>query len=191
MLSEQRLRGGRAVRRLCEHTFVRWETQTVQREAGARLPGYRDVTVRHFDAPEAVDTRFYEVEAKSILNHVPPASQMPFRWTVNPYRGCVHACTYCLSGETPILLADGRPRALADLDIGDAIYGTVAEGGQRRYVATRVLAKWSTVKPAFRLVRACHCPSGPLRISGGTLKSSSTAVLRSEGQPNEIPARLP
>jgi DNA repair photolyase len=79
---------------------VRWEQQTVEREAGARLPGYRDVTIRHFDAPEAVDTRFYEVEAKSILNQVPPSSQMPFRWTVNPYRGCTHACAYCFARPT-------------------------------------------------------------------------------------------
>ena len=56
--------------------------------------------MRHFDAPEAVDTRFYEVEAKSILNHVPEASQMPFRWTVNPYRGCTHACSYCFARPT-------------------------------------------------------------------------------------------
>ena len=90
----------RFIRLVCEHTFVRWERQTVDREAGARLPGYRDVTVRHFDAPEAVDTRFYEVQAKSILNRVPEASQMPFRWTVNPYRGCTHACTYCFARPT-------------------------------------------------------------------------------------------
>src|ERR1700733_12925489 len=98
----------RFIRLVCEHTFVRWERQTVDREAGARLPGYRDVTVRHFDAPEAVDTRFYEVQAKSILNRVPEASQMPFRWTVNPYRGCTHACTYCFARPTPILMGDGR-----------------------------------------------------------------------------------
>jgi DNA repair photolyase len=79
---------------------VRWEQQTVDREASARLPGYHDVTVRHFDAPEAVDTRFYEVHAKSILNRVPEASQMPFRWTVNPYRGCTHACAYCFARPT-------------------------------------------------------------------------------------------
>ena len=80
--------------------FVRWEQQTVDQEARSRLPGYRDVTVRHFDAPEAVDTRFYEVEAKSILNQVPPTSQMPFRWTINPYRGCTHACAYCFARPT-------------------------------------------------------------------------------------------
>lgn len=64
------------------------------------MPGYKEVAVRHFDAPEAIDTRFYEVRAKSILNHVPPASQMPFRWTVNPYRGCAHACSYCFARPT-------------------------------------------------------------------------------------------
>jgi len=79
---------------------VRWDGQTIDHEAGKRLPGYRDVTVRHFDAPEAVDTRFYEVHAKSILNRVPEASQVPFRWTVNPYRGCAHACTYCFARPT-------------------------------------------------------------------------------------------
>jgi DNA repair photolyase len=133
---------------------VRWDQQKVEVEAGARLPGYRDVTLRHFDAPEAVDTRFYEVEAKSILNQVPPTSQMPFRWTINPYRGCTHACSYCLWGGTPILMADGRHKALEQLEVGDAIYGTGYEGRYRRYIPTQVLAKWVSVKPAFRVVLA-------------------------------------
>ena len=76
---------------------LRWSNLETEVEERARLPGYREeAVVRHFDAPEAVETRFYEVRAKSILNRVPEASQMPFRWTINPYRGCTHACTYCL-----------------------------------------------------------------------------------------------
>src|SRR2546421_2702383 len=70
-------------------------------EERARLPGYREeAVVRHFDAPEAVQTRFYEVRAKSILNRVPEVSQVPFKWTINPYRGCSHACVYCLARPT-------------------------------------------------------------------------------------------
>ena len=56
--------------------------------------------VRRFDAPEAMDIRFYEVHAKSALNRVPEASRMPFRWTINPYRGCSHACIYCFARPT-------------------------------------------------------------------------------------------
>ena len=94
---------------------------------------------------------FHEVHAKSVLNKVPGQSSMPFGWTVNPYRGCSHACRYCLAGDTPILMADGRTRPLAELAVGDTIYGTERRGNRRRYVTTRVLAHWSTIKPAYRL----------------------------------------
>jgi len=132
---------------------VRWANLETEVDERARLPGYREeAVVRHFDAPEAVETRFYEVRAKSILNRVPEASQMPFRWTINVYRGCTHACRYCLQGDTPVLLADGRHKPIADLEAGDAIYGTrVAPSGYRHYVRTTVLDKWITVKPAYRL----------------------------------------
>ncbi len=80
---------------------MRWSNLSLEEEERARLPGYRDqAIVRHFDAPDAVRTRFYEVRAKSILNRVPDASAMPFRWTVNPYRGCTHACAYCFARPT-------------------------------------------------------------------------------------------
>ena len=89
------------VRGLCEHMFVRWDNLSMDEEERARLPGYRDdAVIRHFEAPDAVPTRFYEVRAKSILNRVPEASQMPFRWTINPFRGCSHACVYCFARPT-------------------------------------------------------------------------------------------
>ncbi len=132
--------------------FVRWDNLTIEAEERSALPGYREpAVVRHFAAPEALDVRFYEVRARSALNRVPERSRMPFRWTINPYRGCTHACVYCAAGDTPILLADGRTRPLADLEPGDAIVGTELRGRHRRYVTTEVLAHWSTIKPAFRV----------------------------------------
>jgi DNA repair photolyase len=82
--------------------FVRWEGQQVG--ADRTLPGYEDAVVRTFNAPEALKTRFYEVRAKSALNKVPEASRMPFRWTVNPYRGCSHACRFCFARPTHLFL---------------------------------------------------------------------------------------
>ena len=79
---------------------MRWENL----ERGARtqglLPGLGPSTVRKFEAPEALGVRFHEVEARSALNEVPKRSRMPFRWTINPYRGCTHACTYCFARPT-------------------------------------------------------------------------------------------
>ena len=112
----------------------------------------RGAVARTFDTPGFRGMTFYEVQAKSVVNRVPEASRMPFRWTINPYRGCQHACTYCTVGETPILMANGRTKPLAEVHAGDEIYGTIRHGYYRRYAITTVLAHWSTIKPAYRVI---------------------------------------
>jgi DNA repair photolyase len=106
---------------------------------------------RTFDTPAFRGMTFFEVQARSIINRVPEASRVPFRWTINPYRGCSHSCVYCQPGETPVLMADGRTKPLSGLREGDRVYGTVRRGSYRRYVPTEVLAHWQTVKPAYRV----------------------------------------
>jgi DNA repair photolyase len=54
---------------------------------------------RTFDTPHFRGIEFIEVEAKSIINHV-PGKYLPFNWTINPYRGCSHACRYCFARVT-------------------------------------------------------------------------------------------
>jgi DNA repair photolyase len=110
-----------------------------------------EMVEHHVGTGEFRGMEFLHVNARSIINEVPAASRMPFRYTINAYRGCSHACSYCLSGDTPILMGDGRTRAISDLAVGDVIYGTESRGCYRRYVKTEVLAHWSTVKPAFRV----------------------------------------
>ncbi|WP_375480896.1 radical SAM protein [uncultured Jatrophihabitans sp.] len=97
------------------------------------------------------DLEFLHVTAKRILNHVPPGSRAPSNWTINVYRGCSHACTYCLAGETPVLMADGRTKPIRDVRAGDHVYGTTAQGTQRHLVPTDVLDHWPTVKPGHRI----------------------------------------
>jgi DNA repair photolyase len=75
---------------------------------------------------------------------------MPFRYTINCYRGCSHACSYCLHGDTPILMGDGTTKPMAHIRAGDMVYGTVRRGAYRRYVITQVLDHWSTVRRAYR-----------------------------------------
>ena len=106
---------------------------------------------RTFDTPAFRGMTFFEVQARSIINRVPDASRVPFRWTINPYRGCSHACRYCLWGETSILMANGRTKPLSDVREGDRVYGTVRRDTYRHYVPTTVLAHWRTVKSAYRV----------------------------------------
>jgi DNA repair photolyase len=69
----------------------------------------RGAVARTFDTPGFRGMTFYEVQAKSVVNRVPEASRMPFRWTINPYRGCQHACRYCFARNSHTYL---------DLDAG-------------------------------------------------------------------------
>ncbi len=61
----------------------------------------RDLVVsRTFDTPGFRGITFHEVRARSLISKVPAESRVPFRWTVNPYRGCSHACVYCFARNT-------------------------------------------------------------------------------------------
>lgn len=133
---------------------MRWDGQAIGADDGA-LPGLeRAGLVRSVRTPEFAGITFHEVTARSALSKVPAMSRMPFRWTVNPYRGCSHACSYCLHPSTPVLLADGTQRPIGDLGVGDEIVGTAPHGAYRRYVRTRVLDRWTTRKRAYRVTLA-------------------------------------
>jgi DNA repair photolyase len=54
---------------------------------------------RTFDTPGFRGIECIEVEARSVINRV-PGGAMPFDWTINPYRGCSHACVYCFARPT-------------------------------------------------------------------------------------------
>lgn len=98
-----------------------------------------------------VITEVISDRTRSVINRV-DSPDLPFNWTINPYRGCEHGCPYCAGGETPVLMADGTTRQLADLRIGDEIYGTRRRGSCRRLTPTRVLAHWATRKQAYRVM---------------------------------------
>lgn len=65
------------------------------------LPGLQRLgLVKSVRVPQFEGMTFHEVLCKSALNKVPNASALPFRYTVNGYRGCSHACRYCFARPT-------------------------------------------------------------------------------------------
>jgi len=132
---------------------MRWDAQRLDLIEDGALPGMPTIKglLRSVQVPEFPGITLHEVRSRSALNAVPPGSPMPFQWTINPYRGCAHQCVYCLSGDTRVLMADGSQRRIADLVVGDRIIGSEQRGTYRHYVATDVLAHWSTTKLAYRV----------------------------------------
>lgn len=79
---------------------------------------------------------YLEDTCKTALNRVPAESRLPFRWTVNPYRGCSHSCHYCFARAY---------HAYLDLGIGDdfssrIVVKTNVAGVLRRELAS---ARWT------------------------------------------------
>lgn len=82
---------------------MRWAGQKVDALAPGALPGLDRVSnlVQSVRTPEFAGITFHEVLAKSALNQVPDTARMlPGEWTINPYRGCTHACVYCYARPT-------------------------------------------------------------------------------------------
>jgi DNA repair photolyase len=77
---------------------MRWAGQQIDAETPGTLPGLGSIAglVRSVTTPEFQGITFHEVLARSALNSV-PGSTLPFNWTINPYRGCTHACRYCFA----------------------------------------------------------------------------------------------
>src|SRR6187402_2627739 len=104
---------------------MRWSGQEIGAEDEEALPGLAMKNlVRSVQTPEFAGITFHEVLAKSALNHVPGSSNaLPFGWTINPFRGCSHACRFCLDPETLILMADGRQRPLWQVRVAMRSWG--------------------------------------------------------------------
>lgn len=93
--------------------------------------------VRSVRTPEFAGITFHEVAAKSALNRVPAASSMPFSWTVNPYRGCSHACVYCFARNRHRYLeldagADFDSQVVVKVNVAEVLSAEVSRRTWRR-----------------------------------------------------------
>lgn len=77
---------------------IRWRLAS-EDEAQA-LFGDEAIVERHHGVGEYRSMEFLHVNARRVINRVPDKSVVPFRYTINAYRGCSHACTYCFARPT-------------------------------------------------------------------------------------------
>ena len=107
----------------------------------------------------APQTQYIEIACKSALNRV---RGMPFTYSLNPYRGCKHACSYCYARAS---------HAFLDLNVGEDFSSRIFVKGNIAAVLRRELARpsWGRERVAvgtatdpyqaaegrYRLTRAC------------------------------------
>ena len=77
-------------------TEIRWKLTSDDSGQGA-LFSDEELVERHVGGGEFQGLEFLHVNARRIINEVPAASRVPFRFTINAYRGCSHACAYCFA----------------------------------------------------------------------------------------------
>lgn len=180
---------------------MRWNTQTVTEPlpgADANLPAQPPLlslagALRTVRTPEFQGITFHEVAAKSALNKVPPASSMPFRWTVNPYRGCSHACVYCFARNTHTYLdlnagLDFDRQLVVKVNVGEVLRAEVSRPSWgREHVALgtntdpyqRAEGRYALMP---RIIRALADSGTPFSIlTKGTLLARDIPLLKEAG----------
>jgi DNA repair photolyase len=114
---------------------MRWDD--LRTENDLRLPGVGDGSVvRTFDAPEAMGVNFHEVRARSALNRV-PGGRYGFNYTINPYRGCTHACVFCFARRTHTYLdfdagRDFEREIVVKVNVPELLRGELAKPSWKR-----------------------------------------------------------
>ena len=175
---------------------MRWERQRNEELAARALPGL----VRTVHSPDFAGVTFHEVHARSVLNKVPAASRVPFRWTVNPYRGCSHACTYCFARGTHTYLdfdagTDFDTQVVVKVNAPEVLAAQV----RRRSWAREHVAMGTNTDPYQRaegkyrlmpgIIRALADSGTPLSIlTKGTVLARDLSLLRDVG--GDVPVGL-
>lgn len=65
-----------------------------------RLVGIARLASEGESIREGHDVEYFTLDSKSLLNRCVSKRQMPFTWTINPYRGCEFGCRYCYARYT-------------------------------------------------------------------------------------------
>lgn len=69
-------------------------------DSGQRLVGIARLAAHGETVREGHNVEYFTLPVRSLLNRCVSKRQMPFTWTVNPYRGCEFACKYCYARYT-------------------------------------------------------------------------------------------
>jgi DNA repair photolyase len=110
--------------------------------------------------------RYQEIRCRSALNRV---KGMPFEWTLNPYRGCTHACQYCFARRYQTQLELGAGDEFSSLIFVKTNFVQVLQGELDHPRWTRELAALGTATDPYQPIE------GRYELTRGTLQALAAA----------------
>jgi DNA repair photolyase len=144
-------------------------------DLGPRLLTTRDVArVVKAQGPEGLTeaerradaARYQEIQCRSALNRV---KGMPFEWTLNPYRGCTHACQYCFARRYQSQLELGAGDEFSTLIFVKTNFVQVLKRELDHPNWTRPLAALGTATDPYQPIE------GHYKLTRGTLQALAAA----------------
>ena len=163
-------------------TEIRWAQ--VEDDPQGALFADEELVERHVGTGEFRGLEFLHVNARRIVNEVPAASSMPFRYTINAYRGCSHACVYCFARATHEYLGLGIGRDFETKLVVkvNAVERLRAELRSRRWAGEHI-AMGTNTDPYQRCEGKYHLTRGIVRVLGEaanpfSILTKSTLILR-------------
>jgi DNA repair photolyase len=164
---------------------LRWRLADARRDGDSdALFDADDLVERHVGRGEFRGMEFLQVKARSIINEVPRASRVPFRYTINVYRGCSHACTYCFARPTHEYLGldtgeDFERRIVVKVNAVELLR---SELSPRRWAGHHI-AMGTNTDPYQRCEGKYHLTQGVIRVltefaNPFSILTKSTLILR-------------
>jgi DNA repair photolyase len=161
----------------------RWRQLEEEQAPPALIPD-ETAMERHVGTGEYRGMEFLHVDARSIINRVPPSSRMAFRHTINVYRGCSHACTYCFARPTHEYLGLGIGRDFERTIVVkvNAVERLAAELRSPKW-SGELIAMGTNTDPYQHAEGKYHLTQGVIRVLGEhrnpfSILTKSTLVLR-------------
>lgn len=161
---------------------LRWQLADEKLDDEELFPGFG--AVRHVGSGAYAGMEFLEVHARSVVNTLPASSRLPFRHTINAYRGCAHACAYCFARPTHEYLGlnsgtDFERRIVVKVN---AVERARAELHARRWRG-ELIAMGTNTDPYQKAEGKYHLTQGLIRVlterrNPFSILTKSTLILR-------------
>jgi DNA repair photolyase len=126
------------------------------------LGDYKDEQAIEHPQGVQIKTQAFRDHSKTIINRVAESPDIPFGWSLNPYRGCEHGCIYCYARPGHEYLGmscglDFETKIMVKLDAPNLLRRELAKPSWKgeRLMMSGVTDCYQPIEAQLRITRGC------------------------------------